>query len=97
MPLTPFFFVLENILTKQFQWESNHRFLVTKLVVTRIKKLHWQFGLGLWSFQWHSIIEIKHLQQNENGLVYKLPKKHIPKKPQPSSYSPRDFWFLDKI
>jgi hypothetical protein len=39
MPLTPFFFVLENILTKQFQWESNHRFLVTKLVVT-IKKLH---------------------------------------------------------
>jgi hypothetical protein len=45
----------------------------------------------------YSIVEIKHLQQNENGLVYKLPKKHIPKKPQPSSYSPRDLWFLDQI
>jgi hypothetical protein len=54
MPLTPnFFLVLENTLTKQFQWENNLRFLVTKLVVTRIKKLHQQFGLGLLSFQWH--------------------------------------------
>jgi hypothetical protein len=35
-----FSFVLENTLTKKIQWESNPRFLVAKLVVTKIKKLH---------------------------------------------------------